>query len=37
MSEFTSKTVIKITLKRIVGNSETFLEIEPCFMQTIIY
>ena len=32
MSEFTSKTVIKIGFKRIVRNSETFLEIAPCFM-----
>jgi len=33
----TNKTGIKIADKRIVGSSETFLEIKPCFTQTIIY
>ena len=32
-----NKTDAKMGYKLIVGNSETFLEIEPCFMQTIIY
>jgi glucosylceramidase len=32
-----NKTAAKMGYKRIIGNSETFLEIEPRAIQSIIY